>query len=78
MRREGDKMSGEKPRNLYAKKNQIDKIINYFNKIGNIYNATIELPNNQKAKIQPYEGKIEIMCSDSETIDKLEEILKND
>ena len=53
---------GNKQKTFYVEKSEIDKIIDYFNKIGNIYNASIELQNNGKVKIQPYNEKIEIMC----------------
>ena len=66
-------------RTFYVEKNKINKVIAYFNKIGNIYNASIELQNKGRAKIQTYNGKIEVMCDcQPEIINELEKILEND
>ena len=69
---------GNKQRTFRVEKDKINKVINYFNKIGNIYNASINLQNNGKVKIQPYDGKIEVMCNcQPEILNELEEIIKN-
>ena len=69
---------GNKQKTFYVEKGEINKVIDYFNKIGNIYNASIDLQNNGRAKIQPHDGKIEVMCNcQPEIINELEEILKN-
>ena len=72
-------MSNEnKQKTFYVEKDKINKVITYFNKIGNIYNASINLQNNGKVKIQPHEGKIEVMCNcQLEILNELEEIIKN-
>ena len=36
---------GNKQKTFYVEKDKINKIITYFNKIGNIYNASINLQN---------------------------------
>ena len=63
---------------IYTEKNKIGKIIEYFNKYGNIYNATVQLPNGKKAIIRPYNARLEIISDDINKINELEKILKNE
>ncbi len=63
---------------LYTEKQNIGKIIEFFNKYGNIYNATIQLPEGKKAIIQPYNAMLEIISDDVEKINELEKILTKD
>jgi len=73
-------INGNKQKTFYVEKDKINDVIGYFNKIGNFYNASINLQNHGRVKIQPYNGKIEIMCNcQPEILNELEEILnKND
>ena len=66
-----------KQKTFRVERNKINDIISYFNKIGNIYDASIELQNNGEVKIKPYHEEIEVMCNcQPEIINELEEILK--
>lgn len=71
-------MTGENSSKIYAEKNRIEEIINYFNKYGVFRNATIDLSEGKTAKIQPYEGRLEIISNDPDVINELRNILKND
>jgi len=66
-----------KQKTFRVERNKINDIISYFNKIGNIYNASVELQNNGEVKIKPYYEKIEVICNcQPEIINEPEEILK--
>jgi len=80
LRKVEDKMGeGNKQKTFYVEKDKINNVVAYFNKIGNIYNAFIDLQNKGRAKIQPYDGKIEIMCDcQPEILNELEKIIEND
>lgn len=67
-----------KQKTFYVEKDKINEVIAYFNKIGNIYNASIDLQNNGEVKIRPHDGKIEVMCNcQPEILNDLEEIIEN-
>jgi len=67
------------PENLYVNIGQFNKIEKYFfEKDISFSNQIINLGNGRQIKAQPYEGKIEIMCNDKNTIETLRRLIKND
>ena len=71
-----DKSKRKPLKSIYAERDKFQKIINYFEKFGGIYNATIELPNGKTAMIKPYGDKINIISDDDDKLNELEKILE--
>lgn len=73
------KMAENKQKTFYVDRSKAKKIINYLEAQGSIYSGTFTSQDGGEVKIQPHEGKIEIMCNNcnKEILDELEDIIKN-
>ena len=65
--------------NLYVNLEEFNKMVRYLvENYGDFYNATINISKGKQIKVQPYEGKIEIMCNDKEIKKILEKTIENE
>lgn len=77
-RRVEDKMAEKEQKTFYVERKEAEAIIKYYMERDNsACSGTLRFQDGGIVKIQPYQGKIEVMCDcNKETINELEEIIK--